>query len=222
MECAKWCEQQNGDGPQVRLVCEGISAPEKKRSRREKRQQRRSPPAFGQLCRGPRLQDEVARRSQRCRRPDYQHRRIRRSGHSAPHCCRRIARNTADYRRRSMPKAERRSAAPGDQRPMAYSSAATSTRGDIDQLETFLPRCIGETLIEGNDLQRGRPGVPSPLFGALELDGYGVLAEMRPDVALRDIPVVMESRPSRRSPAWCAASSSAPATISPSRLIRCC
>jgi hypothetical protein len=31
---------------------------------------------------------------------------------------------------------------------MAYSSAATSTRGDIDQLETFLARGTGEPLIE--------------------------------------------------------------------------
>jgi len=39
---------------------------------------------------------------------------------------------------------------------MAYSSAAPSTRGDIDQLETFLARSTGEPLIERYELERER------------------------------------------------------------------
>ena len=37
VESAKWREQQKRDGPQVRLIGKGISAPEKKRSRWEER-----------------------------------------------------------------------------------------------------------------------------------------------------------------------------------------
>jgi hypothetical protein len=34
---AKWRKQQKGDGPQVRLIGEGVRAPEKKRNCREER-----------------------------------------------------------------------------------------------------------------------------------------------------------------------------------------